>query len=65
MSADITTASIQSDLQRDALILADLLYATKRLVTEAKLDGLDEKAGWDCWVSMAENAIARAESEAA
>lgn len=58
---DIAKA-ILAERERYALIPADLLYATKRLVTEAKLDGLDEKAGWDCWVSMAENAITRAES---
>ena len=42
---------------------AELLEALKRLVTDIKLDGLHKRAGYDCWVIMAEQAIARAEQK--
>ncbi|WP_035198480.1 hypothetical protein [Agrobacterium tumefaciens] len=45
--------------------LPDLLEALKRLVYEAKADGMDERAGWDCWVSLADKAIAKAEEQGA
>ncbi len=50
------------NLHREAsAVISDLVSACRHLVAEAKLDGMDQNAGWDCWVSLAEMAIARAE----
>lgn len=38
----------------------DLLEALYRLTTECELDGLNPKAGYDCWLSVARAAIAKA-----
>jgi hypothetical protein len=51
--------------ERDAnarLIAAapDLLEALYRLKTEAELDGMASRAGWDAWISMANAALAKA-----
>lgn len=49
--------------QANARLIAaapELLEALQRLTAEAKLDGMDKRAGWDCWVSMADKAIAKA-----
>ena len=40
----------------------ELFEALKRLTAEAKLDGMDKKAGWDCWISLSEEALAKVES---
>lgn len=53
--------AIYAERQRRDGAFPELLEATKRLVTEAKMDAMDRKAGWDCWVSMADQAIAKAE----
>jgi hypothetical protein len=37
-----------------------LFEALTRLVAEAKLDGLDKRAGWDAWISMADEALSAA-----
>jgi hypothetical protein len=47
----------------DAPVKAQLLEALKRITTEAKLDGLSERAGWDVWINQAEAAIAAVEGE--
>lgn len=39
----------------------DLLEALYRLKTEAEIAGLADKAGWDAWISMANEAIAKAD----
>lgn len=50
------------NLHREAsAVIGDLLSACRHLVVEAKIDGIDQNAGWDCWISLAEKAIARAE----
>ncbi len=41
-----------------------LVEALTRLVREAELDGLREKAGWDCWLHEADKALAKARGEA-
>ena len=40
-----------------------LVEALTRLVREAELDGLREKAGWDCWLLEADKALAKARGE--
>lgn len=42
---------------REGLII-QLGEALRHLATEAKLDGMDKRAGWDCWVSLADEALA-------
>lgn len=39
-------------------LIAKLQEALERLVTEAKLDGMDKRAGWDAWIAMADEALA-------
>ena len=41
----------------------DLVEALKMITAEAKLDGLDKRPGWDCWVAMADEALALAKGE--
>jgi hypothetical protein len=42
----------------------DMLEALRRLTTECRLEGLHERAGFDCWISLAEKAIRLAETGA-
>lgn len=48
----------------DARLIAaapDPLEALRRLMQEAVLDGMEARAGWDCWINCAREAIAKAE----
>lgn len=48
----------------DARLIAsapDLLEALRRLMNEAVLDGLEARAGWDCWIANARAAVEKAE----
>lgn len=47
-------------LLRDELI-GRLTDALRRLTTEASQDGLRQKAGWDCWLGLADEALAEAD----
>lgn len=40
-----------------------LLEALERITNEAVLDGLSDKAGWDCWIINAKTAIEEAGGE--
>lgn len=40
--------------------LPELIEALNRLSTECKLEGLKQKAGFDCWISLADKALAKA-----
>lgn len=54
----------QEEAETNARLIAaapELLEALQRITTEAKLDGLDKQPGWDCWVSLADKVIAKAE----
>jgi len=39
----------------------ELLEALKRLTIDCKIARLDKQAGFDCWISMADEAISKAE----
>ncbi|PWL18804.1 hypothetical protein DKP76_07000 [Falsochrobactrum shanghaiense] len=42
----------------------DLYEALYRLSVDCRLAGLEEQAGFDCWLSMADKALAKARGEA-
>lgn len=59
-------ASLRGDYARaaDARVLAaskDLYEALRRIREDARITGLDQKAGWDAWFAMADAALAKAE----
>lgn len=41
----------------------DMYEALYRLVTDCKIAGLEAQAGFDCWISMADEALAKARGE--
>jgi hypothetical protein len=48
--------------EADAALIAaapDLLDALYRIKTEAELDGMADRAGWDAWIRLANAAIAK------
>lgn len=41
----------------------ELYEALSRLTIDCKIAGLQEQAGFDCWLTMADNALAKARGE--
>lgn len=56
-----TRAGAIRGLINTGLASAELLEALTRLTIDCKIAGIHEQAGFDCWISMAEQAIAKAE----
>lgn len=57
--ADVCVKNVKANAQLLTAAPA-LLEALERITNEAVMDGLEDKAGWDCWIINARTAIEEA-----
>lgn len=48
------------EIDRLKALNAELVEALERLCCDARITGLDQKAGWDCWFIQANAVLAKA-----